>query len=124
MQPKKYNIFYSDVSIGDYFRFRFWFLYKKTTKPIFFYIKKTETDLNQLVFIWFFLEKNRFKHVWLSFPGLALFFFLLFVSVRFFRFQAYKIETEPVGFFKILIGLICFFSQFGFFGYFSSIVLI
>jgi hypothetical protein len=36
-------------------------------------------------------------------------------SVRFFLFQAYKTGTEPVGFFKILIG---FFSQFGFFGYF------
>jgi len=49
-------------------------------------------------------------------------FFLLnrFGSVRFFRFQAYQIETEPVGFLKILIGLIGFFSRFGFFGYFFS----
>ena len=47
-------------------------------------------------------------------------FFLLnwFGSVRFFRFQAYQIETKPVGFLKILIGLIDFFSRFGFFGYF------
>jgi hypothetical protein len=46
-------------------------------------------------------------------------FFLLnrFGSVRFFRFQAYQTETEPVGFLKILIG---FFSRFGFFGYFFS----
>jgi hypothetical protein len=29
-------------------------------------------------------------------------------------------RTEPVGFFKILIGLIGFFLQFGFFGYFFS----
>jgi len=49
--------------------------------------------------------------------GLARFFCL--GSVRFFfLFQAYK--TEPVGFFKILIGLIGFFSRFGFFGYFFS----
>jgi len=40
-----------------------------------------------------------------------------FVWVWFFRFQAYKTETEPVGFFKILIDLIGFFSWFGFFGY-------
>jgi hypothetical protein len=45
---------------------------------------------------------------------------------RFFRFcsvfsvQAYKTETEPVGFFKILIGLIGFFSQLVFFCYFFS----
>jgi hypothetical protein len=38
-------------------------------------------------------------------------------SILFFQFQAYKTETEPVGFFKILIG---FFSRFGFFGYFFS----
>jgi hypothetical protein len=41
--------------------------------------------------------------------------------VRFFWFQAYKTETEPVGFFKILIGLIDFFSQFDFFDYFFLI---
>jgi hypothetical protein len=38
-------------------------------------------------------------------------------SVLFFRFQAYKTETEPVSFLKILI---CFFSRFGFFSYFFS----
>jgi len=48
------------------------------------------------------------------FSGLARFFSGL-GSVQFFRFQAYKTETEPAGFFKILIG---FFSRFGFFGYF------
>jgi hypothetical protein len=52
--------------------------------------------------------------------GLTLFFpvwlgFFSLGSVWFFWFQAYKTETEPVGFFKILIG---FFSRFGFFGYF------
>jgi hypothetical protein len=38
-------------------------------------------------------------------------------SILFFRFQAYKTETEPVGFLKILIG---FFSLFDFFSYFFS----
>jgi hypothetical protein len=32
-------------------------------------------------------------------------------SVWFFQFQAYKTETEPVDFFKILIGLIGFSSR-------------
>jgi hypothetical protein len=44
-------------------------------------------------------------------------FFSGFGSVRFFQFQAYKTKTEPIGFFKILIG---FFLRFGFFGYFFS----
>jgi hypothetical protein len=65
---------------------------------------------------------NRPGLVWLGYfrkkpvqPGLAQFFS---GSVRFFQFQAYKTETEPVGFFKILIG---FFSQFGFF-YFLGLI--
>ena len=99
-----------------------WFLLKKVIKSIFF--KKTK-----LVQIdWFrlgFLGQNRFKSVWLGFSGLTRFvsclarFFSGFFSiwVRFFRFQAYKTKTEPVGFFKILIG---FFSRFGFFCYFFS----
>jgi hypothetical protein len=47
----------------------------------------------------------RFGSVWV---GLARFFSGL-GSVWFFRFQAYKTKTEPVGFFKILISLIGFF---------------
>jgi hypothetical protein len=58
------------------------------------------------------LEKNRFKLIWLDFSGLG--------SIRFFWFYAYKTETEPVGFFKILINLIEFFLRFGFFSYFFS----
>jgi hypothetical protein len=38
--------------------------------------------------------------------------------VWFFWFRAYKTKTELIGFFKILIGLICLFSRFGFFDYF------
>jgi hypothetical protein len=54
------------------------------------------------------------------FFGLARFFSGLGL-VRFFWFQTYKTETEPVGFLKILIGLIDFFSQFDFFSYFFLI---
>jgi hypothetical protein len=55
--------------------------------------------------------------VWIGFSGLAR-FFVGFGSVRFFRFLVYKTETEPAGFFKILIGLIGFFFRFDFFGFF------
>jgi hypothetical protein len=67
-----------------------WFLLKKIIKSIFFL--KTETGSNRPVSVQFFRTKtgsNRFGSV---FP------------VRFFRFQAYKTKTEPIGFFKILIG--------------------
>jgi hypothetical protein len=37
------------------------------------------------------------------FPHLTRFFQFGFDSIRFFQFQAYKTETEPVSFFKILI---------------------
>jgi hypothetical protein len=57
--------------------------------------------------------------VWIGFSGLAR-FFVGFGSVRFFRFLVYKTETEPAGFFKILIGLIGFFFRFDFFGFFSG----
>jgi hypothetical protein len=43
--------------------------------------------------------------VWLGFGSV----FSGLGSVRFFQFQAYKTETESVGFFKILIDLIDFF---------------
>jgi hypothetical protein len=50
----------------------------------------------------------RFFPVWLGFFGLVWFFSGLGL-VRFFWFQAYKIETESVNFLKILNGLIdCF----------------
>jgi len=73
-----------------------WFLSKKVIKLNFF--------------------KKKLKPVWLGF--FSGFFLFNFGSVWFFRFQAYK--TEPIGFFKILIGLISFFSRFDFFGYFFS----
>jgi hypothetical protein len=42
--------------------------------------------------------------VWLGFGSVFFPVFFCFGSVRFFQFFAYKTETEPAGFFKILIG--------------------
>jgi hypothetical protein len=84
------------------------FLYKKNNQTEFFK-KKTETGSNRTVSVCFF---------W--FGSVLAQFFSGFGSVRFFQFQAYKTKTEPVGFFKILIGLIGFYSRFDFFGYFFS----
>jgi hypothetical protein len=61
----------------------------------------------------------RFFPVWLGFGSVWLGF--LSVSVRFGSVFVYKTETEPAGFFKNLIGLIGFFFQFGFFGYFFPV---
>jgi hypothetical protein len=52
----------------------------------------------------------------LIFSGLARFFSGV-GSIRYFRFQAYKTETKPAGFFKILIDFFLLFSFFGFFAY-------
>jgi len=50
-----------------------WFYKKKVTKPNFF-LKKPEISSNRSVSVWFCLDKNRFKPVWLSFFILARFF--------------------------------------------------
>jgi hypothetical protein len=72
---------------GVYFRFgSVRFLSKKVTKPNFKKkkLKPVQTDR----FRFGFLEQNRFKPVWLGFFGLAPFFPVFSVRVRFFRFQA------------------------------------
>ena len=116
------------------------FLSKKVTKPKFFYFKKTEIEpkpgqTDRFRFSLVFQGKNLFKPVWLCFSGLARFFFPAFfvsVSVRFEFFFAYKTETEPAGFFKILIGFffcsvfaVILFFQFSrfnrFFGFFAHL---
>jgi hypothetical protein len=61
-------------------------------------------------FFWFWLGFFWFGSVFFRFG--SVFFPIFFVWVRFgsvFWFQAYKTSTEPVRFFKILIGLIGFF---------------
>ena len=105
------------------------FLSKKIIKPK---LKKKNRNRTEPVQTdWFrfgFLGQNRFGLVLARFfrfcsvfsvwVGFGLVFFPIFFglgSVWCFRFQAYKTETEPVGFFKILIG---FFSRFCFSGFF------
>ena len=95
-------------------------IFLKKSKPV-------QTDRFRFGPVRFFRTKtgsNRFDSIfrfWLGFfrygSVLAQFFFSLGL-IRFFRFQAYKTETEPVHFFKILIGLISFFHGSVFFGYF------
>jgi hypothetical protein len=71
------------ISRGDHFRFDF---YKKKSNQTKFFFKKTETGLNRPFSVWFglgFLDKNRFKPVWLSFFGLARLFQFGLVLARF-----------------------------------------
>ena len=113
------------------------FLSKKVTKPKLFFLKKkpnrnrvkptgfgsvrffrAKTSSNRFgsvfpVLAWFFRFGSVFP-VWLGFLSVLVWF----GSVRFFRFFAYKTETEPVSFFKILIS---FFLRFGFFDYFFPV---
>jgi len=84
---------------GDHFRFGSVFIKKSNQTKIFFKKNRnrTETGSNWPVLVRFFRGKtssNRFGSV---FPVLARFFFVLvrFGSVWFFRFSAYKTETEP-----------------------------
>ena len=113
-----YKKIYTHSNRGDHFRFGSVFIKKKVTKPIL--KKKTETEPKPVQtdrFRFGFLGQKPVQtdlaRFWLGFFGLG--------SVWFFLFQAYKTETEPVGFFKILIGLISFFSQFDFFNFFILI---
>jgi hypothetical protein len=111
--------------MSDHFRFDLIFI-KKITKLNFF--KKNQNWFKPvwLDFFYFWLSLARFWlgffWFWLGFFDLACFFssfarfFFVWARFGFFLFFAYK--TEPVGFFKILISLIGFFLQFGFFGYF------
>jgi hypothetical protein len=64
-------------------------------------MKPVQTDRFQFGSVLFFY-KNQFGSVLARFFILALFFLIFFSlgSIRFFQFQAYKTEIEPVGFFK------------------------
>ena len=76
-----------------------WFFLKKVTKPIFFF-KKSKSVQNRSVSVWFCLEKNRFKPVWLSF----------FILARFFQFgSVFWFDSIYSGFFVLV--------WFGFFGF-------
>ena len=108
------------VSSGDHFRFDSVFI-KKNNQTNFF-LNRNRFKATGFGSVWFFRTKvgsNQFGSVflvWLDFFWFGSVFFWFFFclgSVQFFRFQTYK--TEPIGFFKILIG---FFSRFDFFNYF------
>jgi hypothetical protein len=106
------------VRWSDYFRFGLVFI-KKNNQTEFFKKTRTETGSNRPVSVRFgFLEQKPVQtgltwFFWFGsatsvFSSLTRFFrfvsvFLGLGSIRFFRFQAYKTETEPVSFFKILI---------------------
>jgi len=85
------------TSRGDHFRFGLVFI-KKVTKLNFFFKKtKTEPKPVQTDWFWFgFLDKNRFKTVWLRFFGLVQFFFRFgFGSVPFGFFDFRLIKPKP-----------------------------
>jgi len=97
---------------GDHFRFDSVFFLKNNQTELKKKPKPVQTDRFRFGSV--FLDKNRFKPVWLVFfrSGFG----------RFFQFQAYKTETKPISFFKILIGFfhgsvfsIIFFSVFSVF---------
>ena len=97
-----------------------WFLLKKTNQTEFF-LNRNRFKPTGIGSVRFFRTKtgsNRFSSVCFLFDSICFLFFRFgFGSVRFF---AYKTETEPADFFKILIGLIDFFYSI-FFGYFFSV---
>jgi hypothetical protein len=106
---------------GNYFLFGSVFIKKNNQTE---FKKKTKSNRNRFKPTGFSLARFfRFGSVLLCFFLVWLGFFRVFSglgSVWFFWFQVYKTETELVGFFKILIGLIGFFSWFNFLGYFFS----
>jgi hypothetical protein len=99
---------------GWLFFIRFGFYIKKSDQTDFFWKKN-----------WNRFKSTGFSSVWFGFfeqkpvqTGLARFFP---IWVRFFQFQAYKTETEPVSFFKILIGFFFYFLRLiGFLVFFYS----
>jgi hypothetical protein len=119
-------------------RFGSVFIKKSNQTELFFLKKKPKPNRNRFKPTGFgsvrfgFLEKKpvqiglarffRFDSVfsvWLSFGSVWLGFFPVFFGFgSVFPVPGLKNRTEPVGFFKILIGLIGFFLRFGFFGYF------
>jgi hypothetical protein len=76
------------------------FLSKKVIKPVFKKKTKIEPETVQTDRFQFGYFRTKTSSNWFGsvFSSVARFFFLFFVSVRFFQFQTYKTETEPVGF--------------------------
>jgi len=75
----------------------------------------TSIFIKKIIKLGFFKKITKPKRNRFQFGLVWLVFLFGFSSVWLFRFHAYKIETEPVGFLKILIDLIEFFLWFDFF---------
>ena len=109
----------SPMTRGDHFRFGSVFI-KKSNQTEFKKKNRNRFKLISFGLVWFFSDKNRFGSVfsvWLSFFRFDSVFFGLVFS----GFRLIKPEPNWSVFFKILINLIGFFSQFGFFGYFFPV---
>jgi hypothetical protein len=95
---------------GNYFRFGSVFI-KKITKSNFFFKKPKPGQTYRFRFG--FLGQKLVQTSLAQFSGFLGFSSVFFGLARFgsiFPVFTYKTETEPAGFFKILIGLIGFFS--------------
>jgi hypothetical protein len=95
------------------------FIKKKGTKLVFFSTEPEPVQTDWFRFGSVILEQKPVQ------TGLDQFFrfgsvFFLFEFGSVFQFQAYQTETEPVGFLKILIGLISFFTVRSFSYFFSD----
>jgi hypothetical protein len=109
---------------------RFGFYQKKVTKPKYFFKKnRNQFKLTGFVSVRFFRTKTgsnwfglffRFGSVLARFFADLARFFSVWVRFGFFGFRLIKPKLNWPVFFKILIGLIGFFSRFDFFGYFFS----
>jgi hypothetical protein len=108
------------------------FLSKKVTESNFFK-KKTETEpkpgqTDRFRFGSVFLGQKPVQtglaRFWLGFFWFGSVFFRVFFCFGSVRFFAYKTETEPAGFFKILIGYFFFIFSVIFFSGFLSLTII
>jgi hypothetical protein len=99
------------LNMGDYFRFSSVFI--KKNNQIEFFFKKKPKPGQTYRFRFGFLGQKLVQTSLAQFSGFLGFSSVFFGLARFgsiFPVFTYKTETEPAGFFKILIGLIGFFS--------------
>jgi hypothetical protein len=113
------------VSRGDYFRFGSFFFLNVTKLKFLKKLKPNRNRFKPMVSVRFgFLRQKPVQTGLARFFSLAWFFsvWLGFFGLGSVRFRAYKTKTEPVGFFKILIGLIIFFTIWFFQLFFSGFI--
>jgi len=105
---------------GGHFQFGLVFINKKKNQIEIFF-KKTETGSNRPVSVRFFRTKTGLaRFFWFGSVFFRFFFGSGSIRFGFFSFRLVKPKPNRSIFFKILIGLISFFSLFGFFSYFFS----